>query len=387
MQRLIVLAAVTLLVASATAEDLTTVTTDTGRYLSVLGKNDGATMVWGEATGPTGIHDIASNAGNGERGFGFTDGELAPANGVVTWGTGQPLGPHYQGLKFKRAALINSLDWHNFIYGDGGTFAATPTVEVYDRGTDSWTSVSASWSTPYDSNFGSGIRPYGITLDTPVVADGVRLIGDAAASPGPHPFVGTAELVVNGSVSWGVDITNDLTDLPGTTGIISDAQFGNPDSLVDNDLTTYETTVFAEENGVPSDQDYVGAMFAETQNDVAGFGVVFKRFFDGGLLDSFVIETYDAATDTWTAVTGVDTSTYYDDFNYLTTTGPIGVEVGYLFTFDAADGVDGIRIFGPGWGTAYGDGFLAASEVEVFQIPEPMTGLLLAIGCALLRRR
>jgi len=135
MQRLIVLGCCALVASVAMAADISTVTTDSGRYLSVLGRSGGATMApWftgGSESGPSGIHDIASNAGNAEQGHGFTDGDLAPGNGIVTWGPGQnPNGPHYQGLKFKRAATIASLDWHNFTYGDGGTFAAAPAIDV-----------------------------------------------------------------------------------------------------------------------------------------------------------------------------------------------------------------------------------------------------------------
>lgn len=383
MKTIAVLAAAVLATA-AVANDISTVTTDSGRYLSVLGKPDGATTVPGD-TGPTGIHDITSNGGNGERGFTLTDGNIAPPNGFVTWGAGQPAGDHYQGLKFKRPATITGLNWHNFTYGDGGTFAAAPTVEVYDRGSDSWTAVGTTWDVPYDSSFGLGIPEYNITLNTPVVADGVRLIGAAAPSPGPHAFIGTAQLGVQGAVDWGVDLSVDLTDLPNTTPIMNHFQFGEQHWLIDNDLTTYQTTVFAEDNS-QDPNDYAGVLFEQSQSDVAGFGIVFKYFGDGGCFDSFEIQTYDAATDTWTAVTGLDTSTYYDDKTYLTDVATDFVEAGYLFTFDEVDSIDGIRIYGDGWGTAW-DGFIGASEIEVFQVPEPTALALLAAGLLLARRR
>lgn len=382
--RTLAILTVVVLATSAVAQDISTVTTDSGRYLSVLGKPAGATSLPGDS-GPTGIHDITSNGGNGERGFSLTDGELAPSNGFVTWGAGQPAGDHYQGLKFKRPATIASIEWHNFTYSDGGTFATTPTIEVYDRGTDSWNAVGTTWSTPYDSSFNNGIQQYGITLDTPVVADGVRVIGPAADSPGPHDFVSTSELIVNGAVEWGVDLSVDLTDLPNTTPVMNDFQFGEHEWLIDDDLTTLQTTVFAENNGNDS-TDYAGVLFDASQDDVAGLGIVFKRFFDGGVFDSFAIETYDETSDTWTEVTGLDTATYFDDKTYLTDVADIGVEAGYLFTFDAVDGVDGIRIIGDGWGTAW-DGFIGVSEIQVFPVPEPTAFALLAFGLLVTRRR
>lgn len=387
MNRFISFIAAAAVLNTAFAADLTTVDTDTGRYLSVLGKASGNTIVK-DALAPTGIHDIASAGGNAGKGWEMADGDRAPTNACNTFAGAA--GPHYQGYKFKKSALVTSIDWANFTYFDGGTFAATPDVEVYDRGTDTWTVAAATWSNPYDSTFFTGIQEYTITLDTPVVVDGIRLIGepqpaDPPVAPSPAGWIGTAELTVNGTAQWGVDLGNDLTDLPNTSAIMTHAQFGNPDSIIDNDLGTIETTVFAEDNGF-GPEDYAGVLFDQPQNAVAGFGIVLKRFFDGGVFDSFAIETYDSATDTWTAVTGLDTSTYYDDKDYLTNVAEVGTEAGYLFTFDAVSGIDGIRINGDGWGTML-DGFIAVSEIEVFQIPEPTSILLVAAGLALIRRR
>lgn len=375
----------------ALADDLSTVDTVTGRYLSVLGKNQGETIVRDAVppSGITGIHDIATAGGNAGYGWEMADGERMPTNACNTFAADSAV--QFQGYKFKRSATITSLDWANFVYLDGGTFDATPTVEVYDRVSNTWTPVGVTWSMPYDRSFGGPPRDYAITFDAPAVnVDGVRVIGEANPDgnvpPSPHGWVATAELTVNGSVNWGVDFSNDLTELANTTPIITESQF-DPINLIDNDLTTYDTTVFADsDEGDPTAIDYVGALFDEPQDNVAGLGVVFKCFGDGGVFDSFDIETYDADSDTWTIVSGLDVATYFDDKDYLTDVAPDGVEAGYLFTFDPANDVDGIRIVGDGWGTAW-DGFIAATELEVFQVPEPSALALLALGFMVLRRR
>jgi hypothetical protein len=388
MKRLIVITALTTITGAAVATDLSTVDTEAGRYLSVLGKPSGNTIIK-DSLVPTGIHDIANAGGNAGFGWEMADGDRAPSNASNTFAG--PAGPHYQGYKFKKPARVTSLDWANFTFLDGGTFAATPDVEVYDRGTDTWTAAPVAWSRAYDPAFGAGIQEYTITLDTPTVVDGVRLVGapqpaTPPVAPSPAGWIGTAELTVNGAVAWGVELGNDLTDLPNTTAIITHPQFGDPGRLIDNDLSTFETTVFAEDNGL-GPEDFAGVLFDESQSNVGGLGVIFKRFGDGGVFDSFTIETYDLATDTWAAVSGLDTATYFDDLGYITTVSAIGTELGYLFTFDAVDGVDGVRIIGDGWGTAF-DGFIAVTELEVFQVPEPATALLVVIpALALIRRR
>lgn len=381
-----------LLVSTAGAADLSTIDTETGRYLPVLGKSDGATIVKDAIppSGITGVHDIASAGGNAGLGWEMTDGDRLPPNAANTFA--DPNAVQFQGLKFKKSATVTSLDWANFVYLDGGTFDATPTIEVYDRGTDVWTPVAVTWSTPYDGSLGApGVREYTITLDAPATnVDGVRFIGDANGSfaiPGsPEGWIATAELTVNGSVSWGVDLSTDLTGLPGTTPIMTHSQL-DINSLIDDDLTTFTTTVFAEDNlGVPQAVDYAGVLFDESQDQVAGFGITFKRFFDGGVFDTFAIETYDADSDAWTAVTGLDTASYFDDLTYVTDTAPVGVELGYLFTFNSVNDVDGIRIIGDGWGAAF-EGFIGVTEIEVFGVPEPTALALLLAGGLLLRRR
>ncbi len=392
MRRFILVVACAAIASGAFAQDITTVDTPTGRYLSVLGKPAGETIVFNQvpASGITGIYDIASAGGNAGRGWEMADGVVDPSNAANTFG--DPAATHFQGYMFKHAATITSIDWSNFVYGDGGTFDATPEVQVYDRGTDTWSPVGVTWDQPYVRDFTLNrlTRMYNVSLDAPVVADGIRLIGapnaDGGVGGSPNGWVATAELTVNGAVDFGVELGADLTDLPGTTAIVNNSQF-NPANLIDNDLNTLETNVFAP----AGDTDYMGVLFEQPQDSVAGFGLTQKFFPDGGWYDSFTIETYDADSDTWTAVTGLDTGRYYDDQPYLVdrASSPdwaVQVETGYLLTFDPVNDVDGIRIIGDGGGTAFGDGFSAASEIEVFQLPEPATlSLLLVTG--LLRRR
>jgi hypothetical protein len=173
-----------------------------------------------------------------------------------------------------------------------------------------------------------------------------------------------------------VAVGSDLTGRVATTVTTTGSQY-DPANLIDDDLTTYDTTI---ETGASYGwTDSITVCFAEPQPDVTAMGVVFKFFADGGWLDeaSHPIRIY-ASTDGFLfgQVSGLDTSTYSADHEDLAALS-WDVESGYLFTFEPlTEPILCLGIQGDGGGTAdpYPGidtaGFLAVTEIEVFQIPE-----------------
>lgn len=329
--------------------------------------------------------DYASDRGNGDPWWYMNNGD--PYSNANTYGSANP--EDFVGYQFKLPASVTGINFWNRIYGDGGTFASTPRVELLRNGPLAqggvWQEVLVTWNTPYDSTFLDGHRQYAITPTTPS-GDvwGVRLIG--APTPGPAPdsggWIGVGELQVTGDlpIASKIDLKNNLA--LGQTPLWSLNQFGRPQVLTDGNFTvdSFDTTW-----GAGAGNDYIGVLLDAAKDNITAIGVSLKTFGDGGWfnLDAMEVQYTTDGGLIWTDVTGLDLGRYPADLNYLINTAVWAEVAPFLWTFDAVDGVNGIRIFGPpGGGLSDVDGFIAATELEVFaQIPEPCTLALLALGC------
>jgi hypothetical protein len=349
--------------------DLTTITSPGARYFVNLGKS------WGDTVPvvPGGIYELASGPGNASPWWRINDGTAT--GHANTFGE---TGDESIGYRFKTQAIIHSIVFTDYVDADGGTFTAAPAVAVLVGG--AWYKVVASWSPAYDSTFDVGMHQYTITPSAPLAnIDGVMLANSATPGTGDGDgYIGVTELKLIGRMLLPrpVDLTVDLTGAAGTTAFSTHSQY-DLSSLIDDDLTTYDTTVLAGQDLVNHGRyDQMGVMFATPQSHVTAFGIVLKFFSDGGWLDEdhdpFTIEYTTNNGASWIPVTGLDKGTYADDYAGLElSTYPL--ETGFLFTFDPISiPIDGIRIWGDGGGTADpysfpdSEGFLAATEIEVF---------------------
>ena len=371
MKRFLLFVVFALAVAStASAGDLTTVTSVEARYFVNLGKVWGDTVSAGE---PTGLYELATGRGNGSPWWRINDGVLTEY-AANTFGAS---GSDFVGYFFKFPANIDSIVFTDYVYGDGGTFLSTPTLMVLNRGL--WNTVAASCSPAYDASFNIGVHQYTFTPSTTLNnVDGVRLMGPAAGTEDGDGFIGVIELQLFGEMILPrlVDLTKDLTGGPGTTAFSNHSQYDLA-NLIDDDLATYDTTVWSGKDSVDHGRyDHMGVMFAQPQRYVTAFGIILKFFSDGGWYEEaaepFTIEYTEDNGSTWIPVTGLVKGIYPGDYPLLDALG-YPVETGFLFIFDPISvPIDGLRIWGDGAGTADPypftdtEGFLGASEIEVF---------------------
>ncbi|MBN2021766.1 MAG: PEP-CTERM sorting domain-containing protein [Pirellulales bacterium] len=390
---LFAIGALLLAASGAYGADLTTFSNANveARYTTSLGTDYGDTI----GNGGQGLYDYASDRGNGWSWWTMNDGD--PYSNVNTYGGATA--EDFAGYQFKLPASITEINFSNRIYGDGGTFLATPRVEVL-RGAPLkqggvWEEIAVTWSAAYDNTFVDGHRQYQITpsADTGNVW-GVRLIG--APAPGPAGdsggWIGVGEIQVSGNlpIASQIDLHNNLA--LGQTAIWSHMQYNEPWCLNDGDFTiwSWETTW-----GGADANDYFGVLLDSPKDDVCAIGVTFKTFWDGGWFElggMKVQYTTDGGT-TWNDVTGLDMGRFPDDLDYLINVSTWEEAAPFLWTFDAVDGVNGMRIYGPPGGIN-GDveHFVGALEMEIFAaVPEPASWTLLALGglalLALRRRR
>lgn len=378
-------------VASVQGADLTTFSNANvlARYTTSLGTGYGDTI----GNGGQGICDYASDRGNGEPWWQMNDGNIY--SNVNTYGGGTT--EDFAGYQFKLPATVTQIQYSNRIYGDGGTFASTPRVEVLRNGPVAqggvWEEVPAAWSAPYDNTFIDGHRQYTITPTTATGnVWGVRLIGAPQQGPAwdSGGWIGVGELQVSGElpIAAKINLNNNLA--LGQTAIWNWNQISRPQTLTDGDFTwdSYDTTWGA---GGPGN-DYIGVLLNSAQNDVAAIGITFRTFGDGGWFnpDTMKVQYTTDGGATWNDVTGLDMGRYLADLPYLIGTANWPESAPYLWTFDPIDGVNGMRIYGaPGGGMTDVDGFIGAEEFEIFaQVPEPCTLVLLGLaGLTLVRRR
>jgi hypothetical protein len=248
---------------------------------------------------------------------------------------------------------------------------------VYQGG--QWSPVGATCSPTYDPTFDVGVHQYTFTPTTALNnVEGVMLFGAAAGTADGNGFIGVAELQVFGEIilPHTVDLRRDHTALPGTTPFSNHSQYGLA-NLIDDDLTTYDTTVNSGADGVDHDRfDNMGVMFAQPLANVSAIGIVLKFFDDGGWLDLTEVPLrVEYSIDggwSWPSVSGLYMGVYSTDYPLLELLDH-PVETGFLFAFDTIPvPIDGIRIRGDGGGTAdpypytNTEGFLAATEIEVF---------------------
>ena len=369
--------------------DLTTIGSVEARYTTSLGIDYGDTI----GNGGQGLYDYASSRGNGQPWWYMNNGD--PFSNVNTYGA--TTAEDFAGYQFKLPASVTEIKYSNRIYGDGGTFAAAPRVEVLRNGPVAkggvWEEVAVAWDKAYDNTFIDGHRQYTIT---PTAATGnvwgIRLIG--ATQPGPAPdsggWIGVGELQVSGDlpIASKIDLKNNLA--LGQTPLWSWNQMNRPQTLTDGSFTwdSYDTTWGA---GGPRDE-YIGVLLNSAKDNITAIGITFKTFGDGGWFnpDTMKVQyTRDGGT-SWSDVTGLNMGRYPTDLNYLINTATWPEAAPFLWTFDSIDGVNGMRIYGaPGGGLTDVDGFIGAEEFEIFaQIPEPCTLVLLALsGLTLIRRR
>ncbi len=354
------------------------------RYTTSLGTDYGDTI----GNGGTGLYDYASYRGNGSPWWQMNNGD--PYSNVNTYGGASA--EDFVGYQFKSPASVAEIKFSNRIYGDGGTFASTPRVELLLNGPVAqggvWKEAPVTWDTAYDSTFVDGHRQYTITPSTPS-GDvwGVRLIGAPQSGPAwdSGGWVGVGELQVSGDlpIASKIDLKNNLA--LGQQPLWSYNQFSRPQVLTDGDFTvdSYDTTW-----GAGAGNDYIGVLLDSAKYNVAAIGVSLKTFGDGGWfdLDAMKVQYTTDGGISWVDVTGLDLGRYPADLDYLINTANWAEVAPFLWTFDAVDGVNGIRVFGaPGGGLTDVDGFIGATELELFAlIPEPSTVALLAFGCLML---
>lgn len=380
---------IAMIVTSVFAEDLTTYERyvanggTVGRYLVNLGNFNGDTAIETDST--SGLFDYPKYRGTAAGWYVMNDGEITSvANTERTGDTGD----EFVGYMFKTAASVSNLVFTDYSYSNnvGGRFSATPDVQVLNGSrAGSWSTVSATWDTPYDTTQTNGASAtYTITLDA-LAEDvwGVRLNGPAnAGTTDPSGFIGVRELQVNGSIDWNnITLEVDLAMADDGTEIWNHRQYPGVEfgCTIDGDIEGWtQTTWWGDylENNVPP--HWFGVMWDAPKNDVAAVGWVMRMFPDGGWFekDSITVEYAEISggSTNWVEVSNLDASPYNDMIDTLIAfrtgaTDPGNFDTGFLFQFDPVDDIYGIRIKGEPGGTAGYDsqGFVAAKEFEVFQ--------------------
>lgn len=369
------------------------------RYLVNLGQGFGDTVVTGQPL-PSGVIEFSSAGGNQSPWWRINDRVAHEASQMVTFSGSNP---DFFGYNFKLPATVTKVSWWNRTYLDGGTFAATPDLQYLDAPGGAWITITdVTWSDPYIVEYyHGGMRPYTITLNTPVQhAWGIRLIGNASETPMPNAgiiqgstpqasygnppvdddgaeisgagFVGVSELTVYGHAELGtLDLSNNLAlnaqpIANNWQGVTAPEIARVTDGLLDAANTTFGTVS-------PTGEDYIGVTWPAAKDNVAAVGMVFAGFRDGGFFGASCSELtaprveYTTDGTTWVPATGLDVGRYPMDFQGLRRL-QWGPDAAYLFRFDPVDGITGIRIIGnpSGFIGGEGDGFVGVLEFEVF---------------------
>ena len=370
-------------------DDITTIGTVEGRYLVNLGQGYGDTVEYGVGW-PTGLYEITNSGGNQQAWWRINDGDPHGNSVMVTFGGSNP---DFFGYRFKLPATVNKLIWWNHAgFGDGGTFAATPDLQYLDAVNGTWQTISGvTWDRPYVTTYGSGVRRYVVTLNTPIQhAWGIRLVGNASESPQPGSvaavdddgdtipgagFVGVTEMTLYGKVEVGsLDLSNNLA-LASKGGVpVARACQQGADGINRINDGLFVASGDSYGTASPTGEDFIGVTWATPQNNVAAVGMTFAGFKDGGYFGNslcgvepnFRVE-YTVDGTTWTAVTGLDKGRYSADERKLMSL-QWGPDTAFLFRFNPVSGITGIRIIGDpdGFTTGDGDGFLGWLEFEVF---------------------
>ena len=320
-------------------------------------------------------HSSGGNSGNwGRMNNGAT---TLAADGNFTPNTFGGANPDYAGYLFDCPVKnITMVKFWNRTNGDGGTFAATPEVQYLDAPDPIgvWHTISAvTWAPVYNPDYlpGNEVRLYEIAVNEPLSnVWGIRLIGDGnpngAVASDPTGWVGFQELAVFGDLDIGeIDLSKNLA--LHQTAIATVEHAGTLANLTDGDLTTRMDTW-----GPWAKEDYLGVQWPTPQYRVSAIGVAFKYFADGGIFDDcqdpLRVEYTTVSNSSWTPVAGLNKFRYpyvWQRLSYLP-----AAQVGFLFTFDEIDGLNGLRIIGDPHGVSGDkDGFLGAFEVEVFAKP------------------
>lgn len=228
----------------------------------------------------------------------------------------------------------------------------------------------------------------------------------------------TVAIVFAGSASAGVDFSNNLalggTALlgsaaadDGTFGTFYEQDTNSAGNVIDGDTGDAFATRATTFNGGASnptfafDYDFVGVSFAASQDQVAAVKFWNIFFPDGGW---FTHSTFTDGDDTGSpgpkiqysldgGTTWIDVTGQVDDYAATINAAnlPAFTSIETTFTFDAVDGVTDIRILGDG-GRRFDppdqNGFVGASEFEVFAVPTPGSAAVLALaGLVGIRRR
>jgi hypothetical protein len=348
------------------------------RYLVNLGIAGGHSVT--NYLSESGLYDYSKYRGNNGNNWslinnGSTSDVLNTYGDVNQGGSTPP--PDYFGYKFKYPVLLNKIVYSDYCYGDGGTFNGTPSLQYLSALDGTWTTVDATWNTPYNSSFAGGRRiTYTITPDVPLDNIwAVRLHGDTTPS-GAWDSSGWAcvtELQVYGTPNFGSAIYFDSNLAQTGTPICSNgawkpAQDGSEltDGNFDNSNEVWDT-------GNPSGDKFVGMTWATPQDHIGaiGFGMTFNA--DGGWFVDTVGNPlkvqYTTDGTTWHDAANLNKGRYTADY-------PIAAALGYsykgswLFTFDSASGVVGIRLIGLPGGSVVelgGNGYISIREMQVFE--------------------
>ena len=318
------------------------------RYLTILPVPTASTVRQGSTThiipsDPSypGVHDYACyyDADNGQ-GYTLCDGITTDTRVARTWGyeNGEIATGDYVGHRFKHAVTVSEINWINAVEEVSGTFASAPNVQVLNTPMElggTWSTVAATWVTPYDSSVGTGIAPrsYQIQLDTPAEdVWGVRLFGlpniNGTDLDDDNGWISTVEMQVSGdcTVRSEIDLANNLaleqTPIWSATPMYSTDPLLLGSAVDESRLTDglYGTNGRDGRTMVENDTsttDFVGVKFDTAQSDVTAVGITMYYNYDGmGYLEHDTIDvqyTTDANLDptnpeasTWTSVTGLD---------------------------------------------------------------------------------
>lgn len=369
------------LVAGTSAQAIDLTTCNGGPHARYVANYAGT---WGETTrqnvGFSGIVDFASMVQGGTASWQLNDGN--DGSYMTTYGGKSP---DFIGYRFKLPTKnVTSLRWVNVRgFWDGGSFAAAPKVQYLTDPKGAWITIpdaELSWDQPYDIAYGAANAVYNITFNPPLAhVWGLRIIGDANPSPpetgDPDGFIGVGEFTVYGELDTGtIDFTRNMA--LGETGIANFLSGWSPatSALTDGLFDEFDSGA-TKSYGSRDSEDFIGVLFATKQLNVSAVGVGFQWYNDGGIFEDSCVHplrieyTKDGGM-TWTAVTGLDTGRYRDEWTSIAVNIGWNPRTDWLFRFDEVDDIDGLRIIGTPAGRG-GDtnGFVTGYEFEVFGVP------------------
>jgi hypothetical protein len=392
--RAVVSAAVVLFVTAggAAAVDLTSNNADgagdmtVARYMVNLGIPNGDSV--SDYTAESGLYDYSRSRGN-QSGWYVLNNDILDDVAVTYWDCGQwsstcTPSPDFFGYKFKYPATVTRVTYSDYCFCDGGTFSGTPSLQYLSSPGGSWTTVGATWNTPYDSSFSCGRRnTYTITPDSPINgALGLRLYGATTPSGAMDQsgWASATELKVEGEADFGINISFFNNLAVGSTPVCSNGawQSGDGSELLDGN---FENSAEVWDAGSPSGEKYVGVTWDAPRNNVTalGFGMTFNT--DGGwytdtLADPLKVQ-YTLDGSTWLDVSGLNKGRYTADYAAAAALSST-YKGSWLFSFDTLNGIRGLRLSGvPGGSALGGYGYVSLREFQVFgSCLEPPSGLV-----------